>query len=301
MASNITADYRMNDKIMLIQVFVVLFLCINLLLITTFFTKEFFYTSMRYILFAFTLMSDCLILVVTNVLLIMHLLSLYDTNVVVPYYLYCFVAVHFCDTINSDGDDPGALRGHLPAAASRRAVLPTQRSAQHPLHPQASALCPALFLSPSSLHLPPTAPTSHGRMCSVEIFITHKWQGHLNSAISQFYFLIMFITITFAYVKIMRVAKAASGEDKKSSWRGLRTVVLHAFQLLFCLIQLWLPFIEAAVLQINLMLYHNVRYFNYITFILAPRCLSPLIYGLRDEMFFQALKRLALCGLRKKH
>ncbi|CAB1443397.1 unnamed protein product [Pleuronectes platessa] len=101
---------------------------------------------------------------------------------------------------------------------------------------------------------------TQGRTCSVEIFIIHTWQGHLRSAISQFYFLIMCITIVFSYVKIMRVAKAASGEDKKSTWRGLRTVGLHALQLLLCLIQLWCPFIESAVLQINLMLFINVRW-----------------------------------------
>ena len=99
----------------------------------------------------------------------------------------------------------------------------------------------------------------------------------------------------------MKVAKAASGENKKSTWKGLRTVVLHAFQLLLCLIQLWCPFIEAAVLQIDFMLYINVRYFTYITFYLAPRCLSPLIYGLRDDKFFLALKYYALCGLYKKY
>ncbi|KAI9547878.1 hypothetical protein NQZ68_012895 [Dissostichus eleginoides] len=39
----------------------------------------------------------------------------------------------------------------------------------------------------------------------------------------------------------LKVAKAASGENKKSTWKGLRTVILHAFQLLLCLIQLWGP------------------------------------------------------------
>ena len=113
--------------------------------------------------------------------------------------------------------------------------------------------------------------------------------------------MILCITIVFCYVKIMKVAKAASGENKKSTRKGLRTVVLHAFQLLLCLIQLWCPFIEAAARQIDLMLYVNVRYFTYIAFYLAPRCLSPLIYGLRDDKFFLALKYYALCGLYKKN
>ncbi|XP_051250324.1 odorant receptor 131-2-like [Dicentrarchus labrax] len=137
------------------------------------------------------------------------------------------------------------------------------------------------------------------KVCSVEMFIFHSWQDHLRSAMSQFYFLIMCIIIVFSYVKIMKVAKAASGENKKSTWKGLRTVILHGFQLLLCLIQLFNPFIEGAVLKIDFMLYINVRYFNYITFILAPRCLSPLIYGLRDEKFFNAMKYFVLCGLDK--
>ena len=295
-----TTEYKMNDKVMLIQVFVVLFLCINFLLIMTFFTKEFFYTTMRYILFAVTLMSDCLFLVVADVLLIMlyyrYTIQMWLCLIIyIISSLYTFVTLVTLTAMTLE-------RYVAICLPLRHGELCSPRSALHSIliiHSLSSLPCIVILsiFFASASH----GSYTHGRTCSGEIFISHKWQGHLRSAISQFYFLIMFITIAFAYVKIMRVAKAASGEDKKSSWRGLRTVVLHAFQLLLCLIQLWLPFIEAAVLKINLMLYSNVRYFNYITFILAPRCLSPLIYGLRDEMFFQAMKRLALCGLRNKH
>ncbi|XP_035011400.2 odorant receptor 131-2-like [Hippoglossus stenolepis] len=299
MAANITTEYKMNDKIMLIQIFVVLFLCINLLLITTFFTKEFFYTTMRYVLFAVTLMSDCLFLFMSDILLILN--SRYTIQMWLCLIIYLVTSMYFFVT-------PVTLtamtleRYVAICLPLRHGELCSPRNALHGIliiHSLSSLPC-IVFLSiffASATY----GSYTQGRICSVEIFILHTWQGHLRSAISQFYFLIMCITIVFSYVKIMRAAKAASGEDKKSTWRGLRTVGLHAFQLLLCLIQLWCPFIEAALLQINLMLYINVRFFNYITFILAPRCLSPLIYGLRDEMFFHALKRFALCGLRKKH
>ncbi|XP_071353263.1 odorant receptor 131-2-like [Trachinotus anak] len=139
------------------------------------------------------------------------------------------------------------------------------------------------------------------QFCSVELFMIYIWQHNLRSAVYQFQFLIMCIIIVFSYVKIMKVAKAASGEDKKSSRKGLRTVVLHGFQLLLCLIQLWCPFIEVALLQINLSLFEIARYLNFLLFYLAPRCLSPLIYGLRDEVFFQALKYYASFGLYKRN
>ncbi|XP_029373550.1 uncharacterized protein LOC115053125, partial [Echeneis naucrates] len=137
------------------------------------------------------------------------------------------------------------------------------------------------------------------QLCAVEFLFIYLWQQHLRSAISQFYFLIMLITVVISYVKIMKVAKAASGEDKQSSRKGLRTVALHGFQLLLCLIQLWCSFIEAALLQIDVVVFYHVRYFNYILFYLVPKFLSPLIYGLRDEVFFHALKKYVSFGLYK--
>ncbi|XP_053279203.1 odorant receptor 131-2-like [Pleuronectes platessa] len=290
----------MNDKFMLIQVFVVLFLCINLLLITTFFTKEVFYTTMRYVLFAVTLMSDCLLLFLTNILL---LLTYYRYTIQMWLCLIMYIISSLYMFVTPVTLTAMTLERYVAICLPlRHAELCSPRSTLHGIliiHSLSSLPCIvflSIFFASASY-----GSDTQGRTCSVEIFIIHRWQGHLRSAINQFYFLIMCITIVFSYVKIMRVAKAASGEDKKSTWRGLRTVGLHALQLLLCLIQLWCPFIESAVLQINLMLFIKVRYFNYITFILAPRCLSPLIYGLRDEMFFQALKKLPLCGLRKKH
>ncbi|KAM3615350.1 uncharacterized protein V6R79_000805 [Siganus canaliculatus] len=138
------------------------------------------------------------------------------------------------------------------------------------------------------------------KVCNVEIFIQKTWQRNFRSAICQFYFLIMFLAIVFSYAKIMKVARIASGEDKKSTWKGLKTVLLHGFQLLLCLTQLWTPFIEAAVLKIDFNVFINVRYSNYILFSLVSRFLSPLIYGLRDEKFYLALKSFLLCSSYRK-
>ncbi|XP_053176172.1 odorant receptor 131-2-like [Scomber japonicus] len=291
---------KINYRVILVQVLVMMFLSINFLLIITFFMKHFFYTTMRYILFATTLLSDCLILIVTNILLILNYF---------PFIIPTWLCVIMCIILSLYNFVTPVTLTAMTLERYVAICMPLQHaelcSTRRTLHcilmiyGLSSIPCIinfSIFFASATNNF-----FTQDRICSVEIFILQRWQGHVRSAVSQFYFLIMCITIVYSYIKIMKVAKAASGENKTSTWKGLRTVILHAFQLLLCLIQLWCPLIESAVLQINFMLFINVRYFNYITFNLAPRCLSPLIYGLRDEMFFHALKYYAVCGLYKSH
>lgn len=295
-----SSTYKINDRVIFVQVLVSLFLCINFTLIITFFMKNFFYTTMRYILFAVTLISDCLFLLLTDILLIFSYFRFVMQVwiciiIVIVLSLYTFVTPFTLTAMTLE-------RYVAICMPLRHTELCSMRSALHSIliiHGFSSLPC-IFFLSiffASASH----SFYTQGKICSVELFIFHSWQSHVRSAVSQFYCFIMCIIIVFSYFKIMKVAKTASGQNRKSTWKGLRTVLLHAFQLLLCLIQLWSPFVESAVLRINYMTFISVRYFNYIIFILTPRCLSPLIYGLRDESFFSALKQFVLCGLYKKH
>ncbi|XP_028275880.1 odorant receptor 131-2-like [Parambassis ranga] len=287
-----------NERIILVHFLVMIFLSINLLQIVTFFKKECFYLSARYILFAVTLLSDSLLLIISDILLIVNYFQ-FAVQVSVCIVVCVVVLLYF--TVTPVTLTAMTLERYVAICMPlRHGELCSTHSTLHGIliiHGLSSVPCIVIlstFFASASLSF-----YTQFEVCTVEIFIFHLWQSHLRSAVSQFYFLIMCIIIVFSYVKIMKAAKAASAENKKSTWKGLRTVVLHGFQLLLCLIQLWCPLIESAVLQINVMLFINVRYFNYIMFILAPRCLSPLIYGLRDETFFHALKYYALCGLHK--
>ena len=137
---------------------------------------------------------------------------------------------------------------------------------------------------------------TQSHICSVELFLVQNWQNHLRSAVGQIYFLMMLIIIIICYVKIIKVANSASGENRQAMWKGMRTVVLHAVQLLLCLSHLWCPIVESAVLKIDFQLFVRIRFFNYIMFSLCPRCLSPLIYGIRDDTFFFAMKSYVFCS-----
>nr|XP_033488074.1 odorant receptor 131-2-like [Epinephelus lanceolatus] len=282
---------QINDRIIVVQLLVMIFLCINFLLILTFFQKECFYTTTRYILFAVTLLSDSFILLVSDVLLILHYFQIVMhvwlciiISVVVLLYMIITPVTLTAMTLE---------RYVAICMPLRHTQLCSWHSAINSIliiHGLSSVPCIVVlstFFASVSLSF-----YERHSVCSVDIFLVHRWQKHLCSSVNQFYFLIMCITIVFSYVKILKVAKNASGENKKSTWKGLRTVILHAFQLLLCLIQLWCPFIEAALPQINFRIFRSVKYFNYIIFNLAPRCLSPLIYGLRDEIFVHALKHI---------
>lgn len=297
---NVDSSVRtFNFQVILVQVLVCVFLCINLLLILTFFMKEYFHTVTRYILFVVTLFSDSLFLIMTDTLLV---LSFTGSAVQMWLCLIVYVVLSVYTFVTPLTLTAMVLERYVAICIPlRHAELCTSQATLHLIliiHSLGSVPC-VLTIS-AFFALAPRAFYTAGRVCSVEMFILHAWQGHLRSAVNQFYFLVMCAVIVFCYVQIMKVARAASGEDKKSTWKGLRTVILHAVQLLLCLLQLLCPFIEAAVLQVDAVLFVKVRYFNYVTFILAPRCLSPLIYGLRDDLFFQAIRYYALCGLYKK-
>nr|XP_043888857.1 odorant receptor 131-2-like [Solea senegalensis] len=298
MAANDSSVYA-NDDLIIVQFFISLFLCINFLLITVFFMKDFFYTTMRYIFFALTLTSDCVFLMLSDVMLI---LTYFEYTIPMLLCLMVYVATSLYAFVTPLTLTAMTLERFVAICMPlRHGELCSTRSALHCIliiHAVSSLPC-VVFLSIFFAYVNRSFYTQSA-LCSSDIFILHNWQSHLRSAISQFYFLIMVLIIMFSYFKIMKVARAASGQNRKSTWKGLRTVVLHGFQLFLCLFQLWCPFIEAAVFHISLVLYVNVRYFNYMVFVLSPRCLSPLIYGLRDEKFFVALRSFVLCGLYKK-
>uniref|UniRef100_A0A3Q1IRV2 G-protein coupled receptors family 1 profile domain-containing protein n=2 Tax=Anabas testudineus TaxID=64144 RepID=A0A3Q1IRV2_ANATE len=283
-------------KVIIVQILVMVFLCINVLLILTFFKKECFHTTARYILFAVSLLSDSLLLFTSDVLLI-----LVHFNITIPVWVCIIISVlvllYF--TVTPVTLTVMTLERYVAICMPlRHGELCSTRRTMHCIliiHGLSSIPCIFIFstfFASASINF-----YKQYHICTVEIFSIEILQSHLRTAIYQIQFLIMCIIIVLCYVKILKVAKAASGEDKKLTRNGLSTVVLHGFQLLLCLIQLWCPFIEAVIL--NFSVYDSIRYFDYIMFCLAPKCLSPLIYGLRDECFFSALKNYASFGFYK--
>ncbi|XP_058885594.1 odorant receptor 131-2-like [Acipenser ruthenus] len=98
------------------------------------------------------------------------------------------------------------------------------------------------------------------------------------------------------YIKIMLTARKAAS-DKSSASKGQRTVLLHGVQLILSMSFFIYPLTEYFLVGQPLEVMRHVLFFNYYVTLVLPKCLTPLIYGVRDENFKRHLKQyLCLCA-----
>ncbi|XP_069045790.1 odorant receptor 131-2-like [Lepisosteus oculatus] len=70
--------------------------------------------------------------------------------------------------------------------------------------------------------------------CRYEILLLTEWHTYMRAILSNLEFVVIGIIVVFCYIKIMSAAKAASGDNKKSSSKAQKTLLLHTMQLLLC-------------------------------------------------------------------
>lgn len=113
-------------------------------------------------------------------------------------------------------------------------------------------------------------------------------------AVNALFFAAVAIIILFTYIRILLETQKMC-QDRASVTKALHTVVLHGFQLLLSMMVFTFPITEnMIVLNISWMQEH-IQFFNYFCFVLLPRFLSPLIYGLRDESLRSYMKKAMPC------
>ncbi|GAA6105659.1 odorant receptor 131-2-like [Tachysurus ichikawai] len=119
--------------------------------------------------------------------------------------------------------------------------------------------------------------------CTRERLFLKQWQVDVNRGFSIFYFVSVSVIIIFTYISIMITARSISS-NKDSAAKAHKTVLLHLIQLVLCLTSFLYSIIErAAAMAGSSSLFLDLRYLNYLFVLILPRCLSPLIYGLRDD------------------
>ncbi|XP_041836748.1 odorant receptor 131-2-like [Melanotaenia boesemani] len=106
--------------------------------------------------------------------------------------------------------------------------------------------------------------------------------------VSNILFLVsVWVVLFYTYFRILFTAQAASANAKKAR----NTVLLHGFQLMLCM----LSYVSNLMIQGLITLFPkdalNIRYVASVLIQVLPRLISPTVYGLRDKLFREYLKR----------
>ncbi|XP_061103865.1 odorant receptor 131-2-like [Conger conger] len=131
--------------------------------------------------------------------------------------------------------------------------------------------------------------------CTRQQMLIEEWQLAVNSGLNFFFLVVVALTILYIYISITFVAKSAS-TNKDSANKARRTVLLHMFQLGLCITSLLFALFEALIAKTATALYVPLQYLNFFCLLVLPRCLSPLIYGLRDSAIRPLFLRYFRCN-----
>ncbi|XP_018425193.1 PREDICTED: olfactory receptor 6S1-like [Nanorana parkeri] len=120
-------------------------------------------------------------------------------------------------------------------------------------------------------------------LCKQQTLLVVPLQNTLKSFTFVGSLLLVALIILFTYVNVLRVAQK-SGSSVSSASKAAKTLILHAFQLLLCIVSL------ASIVTENYGAFMTMA--NFFIFMCVPRLLSPLIYGIRDEVFRQCIRKM---------
>ncbi|KAM4726924.1 odorant receptor 131-2-like [Anableps anableps] len=91
------------------------------------------------------------------------------------------------------------------------------------------------------------------------------------------------LTVISSYTGVVIAAKSAS-TDKASALKARKTLLLHIVQLILSLSHtIYYPLLITLATTVRRIVFVWVQDVIYVLFIILPRCLTSLIYGLRDQ------------------
>lgn len=141
--------------------------------------------------------------------------------------------------------------------------------------------CAQLFLFVSLQNKSATALN----FCSKNTALRQQFFYNLRAAANILCFVLVSLTILYTYIAVMVTVKSACSQAR-SATKASRTLLLHFVQLLLCLTStLFNEMNSSNAWNVNPSLAMNIQYALFVAFIIFPKCLSPLIYGLRDNTF----------------
>ncbi|XP_076118530.1 odorant receptor 131-2-like [Alosa pseudoharengus] len=268
-------------KLSVVTLVSLLFIYINSIMFYTIMCKPVFRELPRYILFAHMLCNDTVQMALTVLLFFMVLHLVQVTKAACALIIYASTVTYRNSALN------------IAVMSLERYVafcFPLSHSAMATQNGTAvaigvmwllSSICPVIDIFYGMIMDPMFY--SGQMFCYREMFVRNKWQIEMFQAANGVSFAGVTLIIVFTYINVIVAARTMSG-DKDSAQKALKTVLLHLIQLIFCLLSLMYGTINTLLTRLsNSTLIHDVRFINFLLILMVPRCLSPLIYGLRDD------------------
>ncbi|XP_077155405.1 odorant receptor 131-2-like [Ranitomeya variabilis] len=124
-------------------------------------------------------------------------------------------------------------------------------------------------------------------LCRQDYLIVQPLQASIRSISCIGSLILVAFVILFTYIRVIVITRKTNSKSSSAS-KASRTLMLHAIQLLLCLLSLPISNTESYNGEYVIIL----LVFNFLIFVGLPRLLSPLIYGIRDEVFSKCIRRM---------
>ncbi|XP_060790890.1 odorant receptor 131-2-like [Neoarius graeffei] len=276
-------DAATVTKIVVAVLMSLFFVYINCIMLFALGSRSMFHETPRYILFSHMLLNDSILLLVTT---IMYAMSLALTNVA---RAICSLLVLISTCAFQNAPLTLALMSLERFVAIcfplRHCTIATRKN---------TGIALGIVWFASSLNIVTditydlvTDPSQLLKItfCTREKLFVAKWQADKTQGFNILFFVSVTVIILFTYISIMITARSISS-NKESATKAHKTVLLHLIQLGLCLTSFLYATIERALYMMtgsSSALFIHLRYLNFLIILILPRCLSPLIYGLRDD------------------
>lgn len=134
--------------------------------------------------------------------------------------------------------------------------------------------------------------------CQPIIVYNTAYHAQKTIVTQAIYMSIVWITLIYTYLKVLFIAKVASSKHHQNSAKKARnTILLHACQLLLCMMSYVTPVLDMLLIPFFPAHRTKITFFNYLLTNIVPRLLSPLIYGIRDQKFVTHIKGYFSCNV----
>ncbi|KAA0712769.1 hypothetical protein E1301_Tti004926 [Triplophysa tibetana] len=269
--------------------------CINGVFVFTFFKSSIFYNDPRYILYIHLVINDMLMVCMTVVLFVM---AYAWRNVPVP---FCILLLIIASTTHKN--TPLTLAGmaieryiaickplhHSQICTVRRTYILISLIWGVGVIPALTDLVVFSIVLPISIF-------SKGALCSSANLYSTSYHIEISKCTHGVYTSAVWLILLFTYVRVLHTAKRAKS-DKSSAKKAQSTIMLHGIQLLLCMLSYITPLIDRIYFPLIPSEQKKVAFFNYLVTNMAPRLLSPLIYGVRDQHLYKHVKGLFRCKI----